>query len=31
MVTPKEIDFIVDKISLLIGKGLNNALHKNKI
>ena len=31
MVTSKEIDFIIDKISLLIGKGLNNALHKNKI
>ena len=31
MVTPKEIDFLIDKLSLLIGKGLNNALHKNKI
>ena len=29
MVTPKEIDFLIDKLSLLIGKGLNIALHKN--
>ena len=27
MVTPKEIDFIIEKLSLLIGKGLNKALH----
>ena len=31
MVTPKEIDFLIDKLSLLIGKGLNNSLHQNKI
>lgn len=30
MVTPKEIDFLIDKFSLLIGKGLNNSLHSNK-
>ena len=30
MVTPKEIDFLIDKLSLLIGKGLNNCLHQNK-
>lgn len=31
MVTPKEIDFLIDKLSLLISKGLNNSLHQNKI
>lgn len=31
MVTPKEIDFLVDKLSLLIGKGLNGSLHNKKI
>lgn len=31
MVTPKEIDFLIDKLSLLIGKGLNNSLHNKKI
>lgn len=31
MVTPKEIDFLIDKLSLLIGKGLNNSLHQNKM
>ena len=28
MVTPKEEDFIVEKLSLLIGEGINKALHK---
>lgn len=31
MVTPKEIDFLIDKLSLLIGKGLNQSLHQNKV
>ena len=30
MVTPKEIDFLIDKLSLLIGHGLNMALHSVK-
>jgi len=30
MVTPKEIDFLIDKLSLLIGHGLNMALHNNQ-
>lgn len=29
MVTPKEIDFIVDKLANVIGNGINKALHKN--
>lgn len=29
MVTPKEEDFIIEKLSELISEGLNNALHKN--
>ncbi|MDD2435079.1 MAG: GPR endopeptidase [Bacilli bacterium] len=29
MVTPKEIDFIVDKLSDVIGNGIDYALHKN--
>ena len=29
MVTPKEIDLIIDKLSLIIGNGLNQALHSN--
>lgn len=29
MVTPKEIDFVIDKLTLLIGSGLNESLHKN--
>lgn len=29
MVTPKEIDFIVDKLADVIGNGINKALHKN--
>lgn len=29
MVTPKEEDFIIDKLSELISEGLNSALHKN--
>lgn len=28
MVTPKEIDFLIDKLSNIIGTGINNALHK---
>jgi len=30
MVTPKEIDFLMDKLSDIIGNGINNALH-NKV
>ena len=29
MVTPKEIDFIIDKLASIIGSGINMALHKN--
>lgn len=29
MVTPKEVDFIIDKLSLLIGNGINKVLHKS--
>ncbi len=29
MVTPKEIDFIIDKLSDVIGNGINHALHEN--
>lgn len=29
MVTPKEVDFIIEKLSKIIGNGLNRALHKN--
>lgn len=28
MVTPKEIDFVIDKLSDIIGNGINHALHK---
>ena len=28
MVTPKEIDFVVEKLSMLIGNGINKSLHK---
>ena len=31
MVTPKEIDFIIEKLSLLISKGINTTLHNIKI
>lgn len=31
MVTPKEIDFIIEKLSLLISKGINNVIHELKI
>lgn len=31
MVTPKEIDFIIEKLSLLISKGINNVIHEIKI
>ena len=27
MVTPKEIDFIIEKLSMLIGNGINKSLH----
>ena len=30
MVTPKEIDFIIEKLSDVIGNGLNDALHNKK-
>ncbi len=30
MVTPKEIDFLIDKMSLLLSEGINKALHKIK-
>ena len=29
MVTPKEFDFVIDKLSDIIGNGINCALHKN--
>lgn len=29
MVTPKEIDFVISKLALLIGNGLNKTFHKN--
>lgn len=29
MVTPKEVDFVIEKLSLIISSGLNEALHKN--
>lgn len=29
MVTPKEVDFLVEKLSLIIGNGINKALHYN--
>lgn len=29
MVTPKEVDFIVEKLGLLIGNGINKSLHKH--
>ena len=29
MVTPKEIDFVIDKLADIIGNGINNAIHKN--
>ncbi len=29
MVTPKEIDFVIEKLSDVIGNGINHALHKN--
>ena len=29
MVTPTEIDFIIDKLGLLIGNGINKSLHKH--
>jgi len=29
MVTPKEIDFLIDKLSYIIGEGINQSLHYN--
>lgn len=29
MVTPKEVDFVIDKLSLVISNGINRALHSN--
>lgn len=29
MVTPKEVDFVVEKLGLLIANGINKSLHKN--
>jgi len=29
MVTPKEIDFLIDKLTIIISNGINNALHTN--
>lgn len=31
MVTPKEIDFVIEKLALIISKGINNFVHKIKI
>ena len=31
MVTPKEVDFVMNRLSLLISNSINNALHKTKI
>lgn len=31
MVTPTEIDFLIEKLALLIGTGINKTLHKNYI
>lgn len=31
MVTPKEIDFLIEKLSILIANGINKTLHKNYI
>ncbi len=30
MVTPKEIDFLIEKLSFVLAKGINNCLHQNK-
>lgn len=30
MVTPKEVDFIIEKLSNIIGNGINKAIHKKK-
>ena len=29
MVTPKEIDFLIEKLSLLLANTINKSLHKN--
>ena len=29
MVTPKEVDFVVEKLALVLGEGINTAFHKN--
>ena len=28
MVTPKEVDFLIDRLGLLIGNGINKSLHE---
>ena len=30
MVTPKEIDFLIDRMAFLLSQGINKALHKIK-
>ena len=27
IVTPKEVDFVIDKLSMIIGNGINKCLH----
>ena len=29
IVTPKEVDFVIEKLGNIIGNGLNRALHEN--
>ena len=29
MVTPKEIDYVIEKLSLLIGNAINKSLHEH--
>ena len=29
MVTPKEVDFVIDKLSEVLSTGINKTLHKN--
>ena len=31
MVTPKEVDFVMNKLSLLIGSAINSSLHKTSV
>ena len=30
MVTPKEVDFVIEKLSDVIGSGINKAIHNKK-